>query len=437
MNITIQSNTDTILELPGLPGTLGPGKATILPAMTDDLVRAVDLGLLLVPSGAEAPEGLPPVIFEHHYPHVLPIAVDRAYYVRVLRAPGCFHDGTALRDFIAYYGDGDGVSCAFSDDGINWDNEKEVTGIAAGGYHVVCALETLDRLRILYWDPNVPNQPYTMAGLRSAVCNPQVDASAFTEDTACTGDLVTEGSEPVWNRGHYGPSFLWYNPEPSSAPGKPFTWRYAMLFIASTGGNDSLGLGYSDDGLDWRLYGNAPILSGLIDAQDWEGANGYVSSCHVERLADGRWWMLYSGGETGNAGIGYAWSWDRIHWTKAAFNPVFQAGQGPFLERCYTPCLVIDVDGSFLLYRSARDADSYRTFVSRLRASSLAWRDLLDSDRLGQGLTPRTGIHRGVGTEAERDAAIPNPSLGDEWFNTDLAGGGKWEKHTGTEWKKS
>ena len=88
-----------------------------------------------------------------------------------------------------------------------------------------------------------------MAGLRSAVCNPQVDASAFTEDTACTGDLVTEGSEPVWNRGHYGPSFLWHNPEPSS--GKPFTWRYAMLFIASTGGNDSLGLTYSDDG--WTI----------------------------------------------------------------------------------------------------------------------------------------------------------------------------------------
>jgi len=58
-------------------------------------------------------------------------------------------------------------------------------------------------------------------------------------------------------------------------------------------------------------------------------------------------------------------------------------------------------------------------------------------DRLGQGLTPRTGIHRGVGTEAERDAAIPNPALGDEWFNTDLAGGGKWEKHTGTEWKRN
>ena len=29
MSITIKSNTDTILELPGLTGTLGPGKAAL------------------------------------------------------------------------------------------------------------------------------------------------------------------------------------------------------------------------------------------------------------------------------------------------------------------------------------------------------------------------------------------------------------------------
>ena len=147
--------------------------------------------------------------------------------------------------------------------------------------------------------------------------------------------------------------------------------------------------------------------------------------------------MLYSGGSAGNAGIGYAWSWDRVHWRKSEINPVFKNGSGPFLERCYTPSLVRDADGSLLLYRAAKDATGYRTFVSRLRAPALGWSDLLGPDRLGQGLTSREAIHRGVGTEAERDAAIPNPSMGDEWFNTDLAGGGKWEKHTGTDWKRS
>ncbi|MEW6140967.1 MAG: hypothetical protein AB1733_22320 [Thermodesulfobacteriota bacterium] len=96
-----------------------------------------------------------------------------------------------------------------------------------------------------------------------------------------------------------------------------------------------------------------------------------------------------------------------------------------------------DADGSLLLYRAAKDATAYRTFVSRLRAPALGWRDLLGPDRLSQGLTAREAIHRGVGTQAERDAAIPAPSMGDEWFNTDLAGGGKWEKHTGTIWKQT
>jgi len=437
MSITIKSNTDTILELPGLTGTLGPGKAAVVQAMTPDLLRAVDLGLLLVPSGTEPPEGLPPVVFDHRYPHVLPLTAGRAYYVRVLRSPGGFHDGTRVRDFIAYYGDGAGMSCAFSDDGFAWDAEKKVTGIAANGYHVVCALEAADRLRILYWNPDVPNQPYAMAGLRTAVCDPSVAPAAFTGDTPCSGDLVTEGSVQVWNRGHYGPSFLWYNSLPTSVEGRPFTWRYAMYFIASTGGNDSLGLACSNDAVVWKLFGNGPILSGLIDPQPWEGVNGYVSAAHVERLPDGRWWMLYSGGSAGNAGIGYAWSWDRVHWRKAEINPVFKNGSGPFLERCYTPSLVRDADGSLLLYRAAKDATAYRTFVSRLRAPALGWRDLLGPDRLGQGLTAREAIHRGVGTQAERDAALPNPSKGDEWFNTDLAGGGKWEKHTGTDWKRS
>lgn len=262
-----------------------------------------------------------------------------------------------------------------------------------------------------------------------------VDASAFTSDVECAGDLVTEGPDPVWNQGHYGPSFLWFNPLPTSIAGRPFTWRYAMFFIATSGGNDSLGLAYSDNAVEWNLYGDGPILSGLIEPQDWEGGNGYVSSAHVERLPDGRWWMLYSGGGGGNKGIGYAWSWDRVHWRKASFNPVFYSDEGPFAQRCYTPSLVQDADGSFLLYRAGRNGSTYEVFVSRLRALQLDWPDLLAPGRLGQGLSPQAEVLRGQGTTAERDAAIPTPALGDEWFNTELPDGGAWQKHNGTEWK--
>jgi len=219
--VDIKSNTDTVLEMPSLPGTLGPGRTTRVSGITDDLLRALELGLLWVPGGAEGPGGLPPVVFEHHYPKVLPVAASRAYYVRVLRGDAAFHDGTALRNFVAYYGDGAGMSCAFSDDGITWDGEKEITGIAVNGYHVVCVKEAATRMRILYWDPDVPSQPYNMDGLRTAVCNPQGDASVFFDDTVCTGNIVTEGATQVWNRGHYGPSFVWYNEKPTSMAKKP------------------------------------------------------------------------------------------------------------------------------------------------------------------------------------------------------------------------
>ena len=104
MSITIKSNTDTILELPGFTGTLGPGKSSVVPAMTPDLLRAVDLGLLLVPSGAEPPDGLPPVVFDHRYPHVLPLTAGRAYYVRLdgvkyLRAAEIEASAPSLLDF--------------------------------------------------------------------------------------------------------------------------------------------------------------------------------------------------------------------------------------------------------------------------------------------------------------------------------------------------
>ncbi len=70
-----------LTQLSGLTGTLGPGRNSVVQAMTPGLLRAVDLGLLLVPSGTEPPEGLPPVVFDHRYARVLPLtgpgAADR------------------------------------------------------------------------------------------------------------------------------------------------------------------------------------------------------------------------------------------------------------------------------------------------------------------------------------------------------------------------
>lgn len=86
------------------------------------------------------------------------------------------------------------MSCAFSDDGINGDNENGITASrraatmssAPWKSQIVCGFSTGTRM-------------FRTSPMPWPVCDHQVDTSAFIEDIACTGDLVTEGSEPFWN----------------------------------------------------------------------------------------------------------------------------------------------------------------------------------------------------------------------------------------------
>ncbi|MCK7511802.1 MAG: hypothetical protein MZV70_52305 [Desulfobacterales bacterium] len=142
--------------------------------------------------------------------------------------------------------------------------------------------------------------------------------------------------------------------------------------------------------------------------------NGYVLlAAHVERLPDGSMVdaLLRGLRETPESAT-HGPAKDRVHWRKAEINPVFKNGSGPFLERCYTPSLVQDADGSLLLYRAAKDATAYRTFVSRLRAPALGWRDLLGPDRLGQGLTAREAVRRAHRHPGRARRSHPRPVHG-------------------------
>ena len=115
--------------------------------------------------------------------------------------------------------------------------------------------------------------------------------------------------------------------------------------------------------------------------------------------------MLYSGGSAGNAGIGYAWSWDRVHWRKAEINPVFKNGNGPFLERCYTPSLVRDADGS-LHIRPTADVSPDSIVVHRPASDDPTGAYQLAQLTDGQSLTRAPiGIFRNVDRPAFDDRA--------------------------------
>ena len=147
--------------------------------------------------------------------------------------------------------------------------------------------------------------------------------------------------------------------------------------------------------------------------------------------------MIFPDENLGRISLGYAYSFDRIHWRKAAFNPVFRAGEGAFSRHCYAPWVVPKGDGSFLVYRTGFDNHHHRTYGSLLRAEVLDWCDLMAPDRWGQGMMPRPLTRVGRGGPEARDGLLPQPHLGDEWFNEQIGNGGRWEKFDGLVWKRT
>ena len=147
----------------------------------------------------------------------------------------------------------------------------------------------------------------------------------------------------------YGPAALFYNPAPTSIPGQPETFRYYGFMDLTTGGVEDLGLVTGDDGITWDLaYPTAIIPRGTGGSWD----DTYISFCsiwHPSPTNKTEWGMFFSGGTLTSVdgpsdGIGFAYAQNLLSWTKHSANPVFTNGSGNWLNRCYTPCIVLTTD---------------------------------------------------------------------------------------------
>ncbi len=282
---------------------------------------------------------------------------ERAYYPCVLYDANQFSSHGASYYYKMWYSDGQGQfeAVTYSNNGINWENAAQTSGIKPAGYHAkviyfpggYSATGGPYFYKIWYWDSNVHNVPYTIDGIRTADSTDGVtwanDTVIFQNDGAklVTGD---DTHDPLdWNRGTYGPVSVLYNPAASNIGVNPFDYTYAMYYDGTTGGVESIGLGYSADGnTDWRIYGSDPVLNYGVTG-DWD--SDYVSAGTVIRGSDGTWRMWYSGSGPsggGNQGIGFATSSDGLTWTKDADNPVYSIYQGVAWRdvRCYTPSVL-------------------------------------------------------------------------------------------------
>jgi hypothetical protein len=286
-----------------------------------------------------------------------PSASDKAYYPCVLYDANQFSSHGAAYYYKMWYADGHGrfEAVTYSNDGITWSAPVETAGILASGYHAriiyipggYSGPGGTYYYKIWYWDSAVHDVPYTIDGIRTA---DSVDGENWANDTTITQNagapLVTANDTHVpldWNRGTYGPVSIHYNPEATNTGTNPFDYTFAMYYDGTTGGVESMGLGYSADGnTDWRVYGSGPVLN-YGNPGDWD--SDYASYGTVIHDAGGAWHMWYSGSGPSagaNQGIGYATSSDGLSWTKDPTNPLFSIYQGVAWRnsRCYTPSVL-------------------------------------------------------------------------------------------------
>jgi len=233
-----------------------------------------------------------------------------------------------------WYGSNSGIGYASSSDGLSWTEVKNpVAELITNANHP--QVEYADGKYVMwYWDGS--QSIYSIKAIRYAE---SVDGQDWTDDQAITGNIISE-KPGEWNGGSYGPMDIIYNSSAINEGDNPFDYSFVMYFDATTGGLEEIGLGYSVDGKDWRLYGK--VLSRGGDGV-WDSA--YTTFGTVIKDNDRLWHMWYSGGQNdSNDGIGYAYSIDGLDWTRGSENPIFHQNDGISWrsERTYTPIVIRD-----------------------------------------------------------------------------------------------
>ncbi|MCX8181691.1 MAG: hypothetical protein N3D12_01090 [Candidatus Methanomethyliaceae archaeon] len=298
----------------------------------------------------------------------------RAYYPCVIYDSNSFSghgESAKYKMWFNSYSDKYTIWLAHSNDGINWIvGNSFVSGLASSAGHPWVLhfpdgflgknsgnnpSGTTMYYRIWYWDAS---KLYTVEAIRYAESPDGVNW--YNDQPLQNGAVpIITGIYPDWNRGSYGPACVLYNP---SAKNSGTDWTFMMYYDGTSGGNESLGVCFSSDGVIWNGYdqngdGKAdPVLTG--SGSGWDAQ--YVYPCTVLKIGS-QYHMLYSGGVSGtNEGIGYAISSDGLTWTKDPNNPVFHKSDGISWRknRTYTPA-VVEVDGTFKMWFTGVSAENY------------------------------------------------------------------------------
>ena len=291
----------------------------------------------------------------------------KAYYPSVLYDPDGFGGGAPYRMWYGTSGGRTGLSV--SNDGINW---TDLGVVMDGGYHA-----TVERFadgfpgmnsggdpsgdtmhyRMWYWDTSFL---YDVKAIGYAE-SPDGESWHNYQPLSNGAVPIVSGVWPDWNRGSYGPCDVLYNP---TATNTGTDWTYTLYYDGTTGGTESIGIGFSSDGVTWTgLDTNSdghsdPALSGTFIPGDWD--YDFTSRATIIKRADGSYEMWYSGGDGAvNNGIGYAFSLDGKTWVRDVDNPIFYMGDGVSWrdKRTYCPMVVFDPEeGIYKMWFTGKDS---------------------------------------------------------------------------------
>ena len=240
--------------------------------------------------------------------------------------------------------------------------------------------------RMWYWDYN------TLYAVSAIGYTESPDGENWFNYQSCqngTVPIVTGGSTG-WNRGSYGPSDVLYNP---SASNSGTDWVFTMYYDGTTGGNESIGLAFSSDGITWTGYdadsdGSAdPVLAGTAVIGDWD--TDYVSRATVIKNDGDNYEMWYSGGVGAmNNGIGYATSSDGLNWTRDAGNPLIHKDDAGYpghpwrSNRTYCPAVIRQAT-AYKMWFAGRNSDG--NYAIGYMADTIPTADLAHLEATHQG----------------------------------------------------
>jgi len=284
---------------------------------------------------------------------VLDPPVDRAYYPTLLYfADGFDIAGTAYKYVCLHSSDvdaGGGIIISGSNDFTTWtrlNGGNPVVGLPSGAHHSQVVQTGASSFRIYYWDTS---QLYSVQAIRTAESS---DLLNWSNDQPLQNGAVpiVTGTHPDWNRGSYGPCAVIYNSGASNSGSNPYDYSYVLFFDGTTGAFESIGLGYSPDGVTFSLYNKVLDHGSTVWGNPVPWDSSYVGACSVFRTTLGKWMMFYSGGAGAlHEGIGVAVSDDGLDWAKLTIQgPLFGRVSGTWREqRCYTPSAVVDFENRF------------------------------------------------------------------------------------------